>query len=164
VIIPLNLLPFFLFIFKGLNMKGKFLIGLAIATLSLTNAAHADFTFYSEDHHCKHVHGSWSGSGKAHHWLIGTCEYNGSGTISELDSNGHFGLQVKADKQSGSLLCPRHTEHALTGKCVNGEVTVMTEYGNLTGIFSEHSGTSSGTLNVSAGVNVDVEIQFKRAQ
>lgn len=142
-------------------MKGKLFIGFAILAFSLTKAAHADFTFYASSNDCKNVSGDWKGSGTASHWLL-ECAYNGSGTISYIDNSGNFSLDVTADKQSGSILCPQHTEHKLKGVCVDGVVTVKTEYGNLTGVFSENTGSSNGTLNVSAGIDVAVAIQFQR--
>ncbi|KTD10654.1 hypothetical protein Lgra_1620 [Legionella gratiana] len=143
-------------------MKGKSFIGLMVSALSLTTAAHADFTFYSSTNDCKNVSGNWKGAGTATHnrWI--KCHYEGSGTISELDSAGNFTLEVEARKLSGSTFCPSYTKHALTGVCTNGQVTVKTEYGNLTGNFSTNSGSSNGTLTVLPGIDVDVEILFQR--
>lgn len=142
-------------------MKGKLYIGYMIIALSLTNAAYADFTFYSSTNNCNNVSGNWKGSGTASNWLI-ECAYEGSGTISGLAHDGGFKLDVEAHKISGSGLCPQHTKHSLTGVCVNGVVTVKTEYGNLSGYFSTDSGSSNGTLTVAPGIEVDVAIQFHR--
>lgn len=142
-------------------MKGKSFIGMMVIALSLTNAAYADFTFYSSTNDCKNVSGDWKGSGTASHWLI-ECAYEGSGTISGLDREGGFKLDVEAHKLSGSSLCPQHTKHSLTGVCVNGVVIVKTDYGNLSGYFSTDSGSSNGTLTVAPGIDVDVAIQFQR--
>ncbi|KTD56329.1 hypothetical protein Lsan_3017 [Legionella santicrucis] len=142
-------------------MKGKSFIGLMVIALSLTKAAYADFTFYSSTNDCKHVSGDWKGSGTASHWLV-ECAYEGSGTISGVGREGGFTVDVEAYKLSGSSLCPHHTKHKLTGVCVNGVVTIKTEYGNLSGYFSTDSGSSNGTLKVAPTIDVDVAIQFQR--
>ncbi|KTD67241.1 MULTISPECIES: hypothetical protein [Legionella] len=143
-------------------MKQKLLIGFTAVALSLAHMAHADFTFYSGANNCDEIPGNWAGSGKATNWLIGECAYNGSGTLGELDTNGSFDIEVSADKSSGSFVCPDHNTTKLKGVCVNGKVTIKTEYGNLSGIFSKTSGSAKGTLSVSPGMDVDVSIQFKR--
>ncbi|KTD73705.1 hypothetical protein [Legionella tucsonensis] len=142
-------------------MKQKLLIGFTVAALSFATISHADFTFYSSANSCEDVPGNWAGSGKASNWLI-ECVYNGSGTVSALDSAGNFKIEVSADKRSGSILCPDHHTTKLEGVCVNGTVTIKTEYGNLNGIFTKNSGSAKGALNISPGVDVDVAIQFKR--
>lgn len=118
-------------------MKLKLLIGFTAAALALAHVAHADFTFYSGANTCENVPGNWSGSGKATNWLIGECVYNGAGTISALDMDGNFSIEVNSDKRSGSLVCPEHNTTKLKGVCVNGVVTIKTEYGNLNGIFQK---------------------------
>lgn len=146
-------------------MKQKLLIGFtaAVAALFFINMAHADFTFYSEMNKCEDVPGNWAGSGKASNWLI-ECSYNGAGTVSALDDAGNFAIEVDADKRSGSFMCPDHHSTRLKGTCVNGRVTIKTEYGNLSGIFTKNSGSAKGSLNVSPGIDVDVAIQFKRVE
>ncbi|STY28873.1 Uncharacterised protein [Legionella wadsworthii] len=143
-------------------MKLKLLFGVTAAALFFTSLTHADFTFYSGTSSCEDVPGSWVGSGKASNWLI-ECFYNGAGTISTLDNAGNFNIEVNADKRSGSLVCPDHNYTKLRGTCVNGTVTIKTEYGNLNGNFSKNSGTSKGTLSVAPGVDVNVAIEFKRS-
>ncbi|CAM2968266.1 Uncharacterised protein [Legionella steigerwaltii] len=143
-------------------MKQKLLIGFTAAVLSFAHMAHADFTFYSGTNTCDEIPGNWSGSGKANNWLIGECVYDGSGTIGALDKDGRFNIAVESDKRSGSMVCPDHNSTKLKGTCVNGTVTINTEYGNLNGIFSKTSGSAKGKLSVSPGMDVDVSIQFKR--
>ncbi|HHF7365234.1 TPA: hypothetical protein ACPSKY_000327 [Legionella bozemanae] len=142
-------------------MKQKLLIGFTVVALSFATISHADFTFYSSANSCDDVPGNWIGSGKASNWLI-ECVYNGSGTVSTLDSAGNFNIEVSADKRSGSILCPDHHTTKLMGVCANGAVTIKTEFGNLNGIFTKNSGNAKGRLNVSPGVDVDVAIQFRR--
>ncbi|PWY56466.1 hypothetical protein DGG96_02380 [Legionella qingyii] len=143
-------------------MKQKLLIGFTAVSLTFASISHADFTFYSGSSNCEDIPGNWSGSGKASNWLIGECVYNGAGTVGALDSAGNFPIEVNADKRSGSIMCPRHNTTKLRGICVNGTVTIKTEYGNLNGIFSKNSGSANGKLTVSPGMDVDVAIQFKR--
>lgn len=142
-------------------MKQKLLIGFTAAALSFASLSHADFTFYSGANMCGDVPGNWAGSGKASNWLI-ECAYDGAGTVSTLDSAGNFTIEVNADKRSGSLVCPSHNTTKLKGVCVNGTVTIKTEYGNLNGIFTKNSGSAKGKLTVSPGIALDVAIQFKR--
>ncbi|WP_392537523.1 hypothetical protein [Legionella sp. 227] len=143
-------------------MKQKLLIGFTVAALSFAHIANADFTFNSGSNSCDDISGNWSGSGKASNWLIGECVYNGAGTVSAVDKEGNLNIEVTADKRSGSLVCPDHNTTQLKGICVNGTVTIKTEYGNLSGIFSKTSGSAKGRLTVSPGMDVDVSIQFKR--
>ncbi len=141
------------------------LIGFAAATLSFASMSHADATLYSGvANACEYISGHWAGTGKASNWVIGECIYHGAGTISTLDTTGHFRIEVTSDKDSGSILCPNHTSKQLTGICINGVVTIMTEYGNLAGNFSQNAGNANGTLSVAPGMNADVEIQFQRVE
>lgn len=144
-------------------MKRNVLMGIMAVTMSFMNMSHADFTFHSNDPNaCEYVAGHWSGTGKAHNWLLGDCVYYGLGTASILDNAGNFIMEVTADKDSGSFLCPNHSSKRLSGVCVNGVVTVMTQYGNLAGNFLSNSGEASGTLSVASGMSADVMIQFLR--
>ncbi|MCW8444093.1 hypothetical protein OQJ19_01190 [Fluoribacter gormanii] len=143
-------------------MKQKIIIGFTAVALTIASISHADFTFYSGSSKCEDVPGNWAGSGKASNWLIGECVYNGSGTVGALDSAGNFAIEVNADKRSGSVLCPSHNTTKLRGICVNGTVTIKTEYGNLNGVFSKNSGSANGKLTVSPGMDVDVAIKFNR--
>lgn len=142
-------------------MRGKLLIGFTVVTMSFTNMSHADFTFYSNTNSCDVVSGQWVGNGEATH-LLGTCKYHGSGMVSAVDSKGYFSLVVSADKNSGHFLCPEHQNTTVTGTCINGVVRIKTEYGYLSGKFSQESGSAKGILTVS-GTNVDVNILFNRA-
>ncbi|QMT59867.1 hypothetical protein [Legionella sp. PC997] len=143
-------------------MKQKLLIGFTAVALTFASISYADFTFYSGSNNCEDIPGNWAGSGKASNWLIGECHYNGAGIVGAVDTTGHFAIEVNADKRSGSLICPEHHSTKLRGICVNGTVTIKTEYGNLNGIFSQNSGSAKGKLTVSPGMDVDVAIQFKR--
>ncbi|WED44581.1 hypothetical protein [Legionella cardiaca] len=143
-------------------MKGNLLIGF-MAAMSFANMSHADFTFHSNVANvCKYLAGHWSGKGKASSWLIGDCLYHGAGVISEVDNDGHFTVEVKADKDSGSFFCPKHSTKQLTGICTNGVATIMTEYGNLQGNFSQNAGSAKGTLTVAPGINAEITIEFQR--
>ena len=144
-------------------MKYYLSIGTMAAALLFSNASLADYTFHSSDANvCEHTTGQWVGTGKATNWFIGECVYHGSGKINPPDNAGKFTLNVMADKDSGSILCPSHTKKQLTGMCANGIVTIMTEYGNMLGNFSENAGDAKGTLSVSPGMNAEVTIQFQR--
>lgn len=143
-------------------MKRNVLIGF-LATLTFTNLAYADFTWHStEPNSCEHVSGHWAGVGKASNWFIGDCVYHGAGIVSLLDSSGNFTVEVTAHKDSGSILCPAETKRTLSGVCVNGVTTIMTEYGNMTGSFSQNAGDAKGTLSVAPGINAEVSLQFQR--
>ncbi|KTD25393.1 Uncharacterised protein [Legionella lansingensis] len=145
-------------------MKQNLIIGFIAAAMSFANMSHADFIFHSSaSNACEDVSGYWTGKGKASNWLIGDCVYHGSGTVSALDSTGHFTVEVTADKDSGSFVCPKHTTEQLTGVCVNGVATIMTQYGDLTGNFTKNTGDAKGTLSASPGVDVYVTIKFIRA-
>lgn len=127
--------------------------------------SHADAIFYSSlANACEYISGHWAGTGKASNWVLGDCIYHGAGTVSSLDATGHFKIEVASDKDSGSILCPNHATKQLTGICLNGVVTIMTEYGNMTGSFSQNSGSAKGTLSVAPGMNADVVIQFQRVE
>lgn len=146
-------------------MKRTLLMGFTAATLSFANMSHADATFHSNiPNACEYISGHWAGTGKASNWVIGECIYHGSGTVSTVDNTGHFKVEVTSDKDSGSLLCPAHTTKQLKGMCINGVVTIMTEYGNLAGYFSQNTGDAKGTLSVAPGMSADVEIQFQRVE
>ncbi len=151
-------------IFQGENMrKQNILKGCVVATLFLTQISYADFTFHaSTPNACEHLAGRWSGTGTASNWAIGECAYHGSGLISPLDNDGNFTVDVVSDKDSGSFLCPSHNEKHLTGTCVNGVTIIHTEYGDISGNFSQNSGNAQGTLSVTPGLKVDVFMQFGR--
>jgi hypothetical protein len=144
-------------------MKRNALMGIMVATIAFANVSYADFTFHTNHSNaCESLPGQWAGSGKASSWWIGECVYHGAGLISTLDRAGNFSLEVSADKDSGSFLCPNHATQQLAGICVNGVVTVKTDYGNLTGNFSNNAGTANGTLTVSPGINAEVTLSFAR--
>ncbi len=151
-------------IFQGENMrKQNILKGCVVATLFLAQISYADFTFHaSTSNACDHLAGRWSGTGTASNWAIGECAYHGSGLISPLDNDGNFTVDVVSDKDSGSFLCPSHNEKHLTGTCVNGVTIIHTEYGDISGNFSQNSGNAQGTLSVTPGLKVDVFMQFSR--
>ncbi|KTC98365.1 hypothetical protein [Legionella erythra] len=129
----------------------------------LANGSYANFTFYPNAlNNCTSIAGNWAGKGMASSWLTGECHYHGAGTVSAVDSNGHFNIELAVDKDSGSFLCPNHTTKQLAGVCRDGVVTIQTEYGNLNGHFSENTGNASGKLTVSPGMSADVSVQFYR--
>lgn len=127
------------------------------------NFAHADYVVYlSTPDACETISGDWKGTGNATNWLIGNCRYHGRGTVSKTDNAGNFTVRATADKESGSFLCPAHATEQLTGICVNGVAKIMTEYGNLSGNFSNNSGNVKGHLLVEAGMSIDVLAEFFR--
>lgn len=131
----------------------------------LANGCYADFTFYTNAaNSCTVIAGNWAGKGKATNWLTGECNYHGSGVVSAVDSNGHFTVDLVADKDSGSFICPGHATKQLAGTCNNGVVTINTEYGNLSGNFTQSTGDASGTLSVGPGLSADVRVQFYRSR
>lgn len=143
--------------------KQNLLKGCVIATLFLAQISYADFTFYSSaPNACELLTGHWSGTGTASNWVIGACAYHGAGVISSLDSAGNFTVEVVSDKDSGSFICPAHSEKHLTGTCVNGLTIIHTEYGDVAGDFAQNSGKAKGTLSVAPGLTVDVVMQFDR--
>lgn len=146
-------------------MKNILLMGFAVTTMCCAQMSHANFSFYSSDvNACSYISGKWAGTGKASNWLIGECNYHGTGTISTPDNSGHFTINVSSDKDSGNFICPQHAEKQITGVCSNGTITLATEYGNLIGDFSEMTGSAQGTLTVSPGLDVNINIQFQRDQ
>lgn len=139
-------------------------LGGALAVFLAIPAAHADYLFYSSAADaCEQISGHWIGSGKAESWLA-DCAYHGQGYASAVDAAGNFSIDVSADKDSGSFICPSHTERKLMGNCANGVVTFRSDYGNITGVYANNSGTAVGTLTASPGIDVDVSIQFTRTE
>ncbi len=146
-------------------MKRHLLIGTSIIMLSLANVAYADFFIHSSDlNTCPNIAGQWNGTGVLSNWLIGSCLYHGTGKIGNVDNVGHFTLDVAAEKESGSIVCPQSPTVQLAGTCVDGNVTISTSYGNLTGNMSGNQGDAKGTLTISPGITVDVNIQFQYGQ
>ncbi|CEG55814.1 hypothetical protein [Legionella fallonii] len=146
-------------------MKERLLLVLMTVMLCYTNLSHADYIFHSNNtNSCEHISGSWAGKGQAYNWILGSCKYHGSGTVSIPDKDGNFAITVSAYKDSGSSLCPNHSAKQLHGVCINGEVTIHTEFGNLLGTFSEHEGNAQGTLYVAPGIDAKIEIQFQRTE
>ncbi|ASQ46165.1 hypothetical protein [Legionella clemsonensis] len=144
-------------------MKRYLLTGLMLTAFSFTSVSYADFIFQSaHSTACEDIPGKWTGHGKATNWLTGECQYHGAGILSSLDSSGHFKVEVTADKDSGSVLCPKHAHEELMGACMNGVVTIMTEYGNLAGHFSRNQGNAQGTLSVGPGMSAEVFVVFER--
>lgn len=123
----------------------------------------ANFTIYSNNvSDCNSLAGQWSGTGTAYSWIIGTCVYQGSGVLSFVDDMGHLTVQFDAEKKSGGFLCNKNLNQTLPGVCTNGVVTLTTDYGNLTGNFTETSGEASGTLSVLPGIKADISLKFQR--
>lgn len=140
-------------------MKKAVIIGLML----FAPLTHANFTLHSTaENACEQISGLWVGSGSASNWAIGECVYHGLGTASSLDSAGQFTIEVTADKESGTFLCPEHTTTKLGGICVDGVVTVITEYGNLLGNYANNTGAAKGTITVSPGIYAEVSIAFER--
>ncbi|TAL61202.1 MAG: hypothetical protein EPN84_08335 [Legionella sp.] len=134
---------------------------IAMMASTLLTPCYANITLVSRmEGGCEQIPGRWVGTGKANNWLIGECVYHGEGQVSELDVNGRFTLQVSAEKDSGSFLCPQHNETQLNGLCVGNAVIFITNYGNLDGSYVDKVGSAKGTLTASAGMSVDVDIQF----
>lgn len=143
-------------------MKRNIFIGLIGAVL-INTGTYADYSFrLANNNSCESISGSWSGKGKATNWLIGSCTYHGTGTVGPVDSTGHFTVHAEADKDHGTPLCPDHASEQLTAVCLNGVVTIKTDFGSLKGNFSSNNGSAKGTLSVSPGMEADVSIQFYR--
>jgi len=144
-------------------MKQNLLKGILVTFILCLTNAHADYVLHSsEANACMHLPGHWTGLGSASSWMVGTCVYRGVGTVSPISNNGVFTIEVTADKESGSFICPSHATEKLSGTCTNGLVTISTEYGSIGGHFSENSGSAKGTVTVSPGVYADVDIEFQR--
>jgi hypothetical protein len=145
------------------NSMKRTIIAFTAALLSFPGLSQASFIFNLADpNSCDTISGHWSGTGKASNWLLGDCVYHGSGDVSTLDSTGHFSVAVNADKDSGSPFCPDHAGQTLNAMCSNGVVTIKTEFGSLSGTFTNNTGTAKGTLSVSPGLDADVSIKFTR--
>lgn len=146
-------------------MKARSLFGLMTAMLCYTNLVHADYIFHSNRSNvCEQISGQWSGNGHAYNWLIGTCKYHGSGTVSTPDAEGKFTITVTAYKDSGSFLCPSTSTKQLDAECIDGAATIHTEYGNLLGSFSDRKGSAEGTLSVAPGMKAQIAIAFQREE
>lgn len=144
-------------------MTRIWLLGCVSAAALLTGSVYANYSFMLEDSSdCSTISGGWSGRGKAHNWLLGSCTYHGKGTVSSVDSNGRFFAQVEVDKDHGVGLCPQHVTERIDAQCVNGLVTVKTDFGSLRGTFTSNSGKASGVLSVAPGIEADVTIQLSR--
>jgi hypothetical protein len=141
-------------------MKHILINGMVAATLFFTATSYADYTFKLGENDCSQLAGSWLGTGTASSWLLGECIYHGTGIMSSVDEMGNFTADVKADKDSGNILCPNHTIKKIKGFCFNGVVTLKTDYGHLDGDFTSSSGNAKGTLSVAPGVSADVNVQF----
>ena len=137
-------------------------IGL-ISLALLSTGAYAEYSFsLANTESCESIAGSWSGKGKATNWLLGSCTYYGTGIVSIVDNTGHFSVRIIADKDYGNKLCPEHATEQLNGVCLNGVVTIKTDFGSLKGNFSENNGSAKGTLSVSPGIDADVSIHLFR--
>lgn len=144
-------------------MKKRLFLGLISATALFSCSSHADYSFrLSNLDSCSSISGAWSGKGRASNWFIGQCDYYGSGTVSVVDENGLFTVQVNVTKDSGSPLCPPRGKELLNAVCKDGVVTIKTNFGNLNGTFSFNHADASGTLSVTPGLDADVSIQMWR--
>lgn len=143
-------------------MKRILLVGFTAITVSFVNTSFAAFTLRSNDSNiCQQIEGQWLGTGILSNWFIGECSYQGVGNIKLIDNSGNFILSMNAEKVSGSRFCPQNAAEHFGGICANGIVTIMTEYGDLEGSFSEHSGSAKGSLSIGPGINAKVDIQFQ---
>ena len=133
-------------------MQTKLII--AMSALAIANLAFADDI-------CQRVQGTWSGKGSATSWIIGTCYYHGTGTISPVGGDHFMTINVTGDKDGGSELCPKHFETQLRATCDNGYVVVKTDYGNLNGSANGNTAYANGTISV-AGVDADIKMQLWR--
>jgi len=143
-------------------MKKFVMYGLTLAVLSSATVSYADIFMSSfSANACPDLSGSWIGTGKVSHWMIGDCSYRGSGNINRVDERGDFMLDLHINKSSGSILCPQTVETTLPGKCGDGQITLKTKYGHLTGHVAGNTGSATGQLSV-AGVSADVTVTIKR--
>lgn len=145
-------------------MKRTLLMTSLVPMLIFGNLTYANFSFHSSaQDSCEYVTGRWDGAGKVSNWFLGSCTYHGVGVLGSLDSNGVFTAEVTAYKDSGSFFCPKKAKEKFTGVCVNGLVTMNTNYGNLNGSFSQSEGNAQGTLSIAPGMSAEVSIQFQRS-
>ena len=144
-------------------MKKGFVFGVAITLLSCATFSRAVIIIHSYNANaCDDLAGEWTGTGKASNWAIGKCVYHGSGQLKNVDATGNFILDLSVDKESGSILCPAHTAAHMSGYCHDGKVTLITDYGHLTGDIANGSGQAKGTLKVSPGITAEVDIQIQK--
>jgi len=138
-------------------------LGISLLLLTFVNTCYADFKMrILSANSCKNIAGEWTGIGKAYHWMIGTCIYNGKSKITPLDDNGKIQFDVVADKESGSILCTQHEVKQMFGSCKNGILIINTNYGDLSGNVYETNADAKGSLNVLPGIYADVEILIHR--
>lgn len=143
-------------------MKRFFLAGITAITVSFANTSFATFSLHSNDYDmCQHIEGQWLGSGTLSNWLIGECIYRGVGQIKIIDNSGHFILNMNVEKKSGSRFCTDSIAEQFSGNCTNGVVTIITDYGDLEGSFSEQSGSAQGTLSIAPGMSAKLNISFQ---
>lgn len=135
---------------------------ICLVMLCLTPVVWADYLLYSADPDaCKSLAGQWQGHGKATNLLL-KCTYTGYETISSLDSEGRFIISFYADKKSGGSICPKHLSEELKGTCINGVVTIKTDYGKLKGDFTKNAVDAKGVLTYSPGASADVVVKMQR--
>ncbi len=134
-----------------------------IGMLLLAVSAYADYSFHLDDPNtCDAIVGSWSGKGRATHWMVGTCTYQGIGFISSIDNAHHFSLHVNAKKEHGSYICPTHAAEQLYFTCVNGLITIKTDSATMRGTMSSNKGSASGVINIAPAVEAKIALQFSR--
>lgn len=143
-------------------MKIKVVVSLAVAIMSIANVAYADITIRSSTlNACPNMAGNWLGQGNLSNWAL-KCGYHGSGHISSLDGAGRFTMTVSVDKDSGSLVCPKHVSVQLPGSCNDGVLSINTTFGSIRGNLNGNAGTASGKMTVSPGIVADVKAQIRK--
>jgi hypothetical protein len=144
-------------------MQRNLRLSLMIAAMSFINAAHANFRLHAADaFSCDYITGHWAGTAKAYNWFVGDCLYHGNLTVSTVDNEGNFSMDITADKDVGSSMCPTHVGLQFKGACSQGAIAMRTDYGNLTGSFSKFAADVKGTITLAPGVNAEVSIQMQR--
>jgi hypothetical protein len=136
----------------------KIVLFSSILLFSFSNISSA--SFYMTTTSCDNISGVWTGSGTASNWVL-NCHYHGEAIIKSVNQSGQISLDIKIDKDSGSLLCPNHETAQLMGFCQAGQMTILTNYGNLNGNIVGNRGSAKGKLSLSPGLSANVTIELQ---
>lgn len=144
-------------------MKKMIWVAWTVKTVLFCPLSYANYTIELNNvDACHSIAGTWVGKGKATNWIIGTCKYHGEGMLGNIDNAGRFTITASAHKDYGNALCPQRVKQVLNAVCINGVMSVKTDYGSLRGVLNEMTGSANGTLSLSPGMDAKVSLQFSR--
>lgn len=142
-------------------LKRSWMMSLLLVTLFPLKFAYADVVLMSGVNACQDVVGHWSGTAIVSSRITGDCLYRGNGIVDGIDARGNFSFHLQANKDKGSDICPANVNHTLSANCVNGAITLKTNYGNLTGTMSGKTGHASGKVSF-MGLSAKISVQLQK--